>query len=128
MSTGEQGSSAPQPIAPTKFWLKSALVIAVMGILMAWAWMPSHPKEPVYQGKTLSEWLQTWRKSDDGSEKEKQAEAAIRTIGNNGIPTLLRLIQTPDSDFRTKLKDLLRDQTFIKSNFQDAEDIRYMAL
>lgn len=128
MPTGEQGGSAPQPIAPAKFWLKSALVIVVVGILLAWAWTPSRHEEPVYQGKSISEWLKLYYKSDDGSEAEKQAKAAIRNIGTNGFPTLLRLMQTPDSDFRTKLKALMREQTFIECNFQDAEDIRYMAL
>ncbi|MBI5799471.1 MAG: hypothetical protein HZA92_01920 [Verrucomicrobia bacterium] len=48
MSTGEQGGSVPQPIPPVKLWLKSALIIIVVGILTASAWLQSLPKEPTY--------------------------------------------------------------------------------
>jgi HEAT repeat protein len=124
MSTGEQSGKDPQPIAPAKFWLKSALVIVVMGIVLAWAWTPSRHEEPFYQGKTLRVWLKTYVDSDRDREAQAEAVAAIRKIGTNGIPTLLRMIQAPDSNFRTKLKALMGKQTLIKPNFQDAADIR----
>jgi HEAT repeat protein len=127
MSTGEQGSSAPQPIAPAKFWLKSALVVVAVCILLALAWTPSRHEEPVYQGKTMREWLWAYGDSHLGTEAHTQSESALRKIGTNGIPTLLRMIQTPDSNFRTKLKALMEKQTFIESSFQDAWDIRNMA-
>lgn len=127
MTTGEQGGSAPQPIAPAKFWLTCALVIVAVGILLAWAWMPPRHEEPVYQGKTLSKWLAACAAGDRDRGPETQSEAAIRKIGTNGIPTLLRLIQTPDSYFRSKLKALMEKQTFIEAYFEAAEDSRYMA-
>lgn len=127
MSTGEQGRSAPQPIAPVRFWLKSALVIAVVGSLLAWAWMPSRPEELIYDGRTLSEWLRAYVEGDPDTEAHAQTEAALRKIGTNGIPTLLRMIQTPDSKFRTVLKALMREQSFFESNSEDARDIRYRA-
>lgn len=128
MSTGEQGGRDPQPIAPAKFGLKSALVIVAVGLLLAWAWTPSRPEEPVYQGKTLRVWLKAYAESESGSEVQAESEAAIRSIGTNGIPTLLRLIQTPDSTFRTKLQALVEKQPFIKFNFADAERIRVMGV
>lgn len=127
MPTGDQGGRDPQRISSAKFWLKSALVIVVVGILLAWVWMPSRPDEPAHQGKTLSEWITVYRESASDSEEENQAKAAIQNIGTNGIPTLLKMLQTPDSTFRTTLKDLLKAQTLIESSFRDAWDIRSMA-
>lgn len=128
MSTGEQGGSVPKLIAPAKFWLKSALLVVVVGILLAWAWVPSRPEEPVYQGKPLGEWLRIYNESHDGSEVEKQAEAAIRNIGTNGIPALFRMIRTSESGFRTMLKGWVGRRSLFKFNLPDAEDIREMAV
>jgi HEAT repeat protein len=127
MPTGKQGGSNREPISPGKFWLSSALVIIVVGILMAWAWLPLRPEEPVDQGKTLSEWIKAYSESAGDSEEEKKAEAAFQKIGTNVVPALLRMIQTPDSSFRTMLKALMRQQSFFQSNFEDARDIRYRA-
>lgn len=127
MSTGEQGGSGPQPIAPAKFWLKSALVIVVAGILLAWAWMPSRPEEPVYQDKTMREWLKAYVVSDSGTEAHSQSMAALRKIGTNGIPTLLRMIQTSDSSLKVKLQAFAEKQRFIKSNFEDPKVMRNLA-
>ena len=128
MPTGEQGGRDRQPISPAKFWLKSALVVVVVGSLLAWAWMPSRPEEPFYQGKRLSEWLNYFVSHGPNTEEVKMAQSALRKIGTNGIPSLLRMIQTPDSTFRTMLKALIQKQSFFGSAFADAEDIRYMAL
>ena len=126
MSTGEQGGRDPKPIAPAKFWLKSALVILIVGILLAWAWMPSRHEEPVYQGKPMSEWLRSYAFSNHRSEVEIESEAALRKIGTNGIPTLLKMIQTRDSAIRTILRALMLKQTFL-SDLRHAENIRSTA-
>jgi len=128
MSTGEQGGKNPQRISSAKFWLKSALVIVVMGSLLAWAWMPSHPEEPVYQGKPLRAWLKTYVDSAGDNEAQTESVAAIRKIGTNGIPTLIRMIQASDSTLRTKLQALAEMQSLFKPNFADAEVTREMAL
>ncbi len=127
MSTAEQGRSAPPPITPAKFWLRSALVIVAVGILLALVWMSPRHEEPVYQGKTMREWIEAYCVSRPGMDAHTQAEAALRKIGANGIPVLLKMIQTPDSSFRTTLKDLIRKQSLIEANYRDAKDIRFMA-
>jgi hypothetical protein len=62
-------------------------------------------REPVYQGKRLTEWLQQdeagfllGRNQDQG----RQAEAAIRAIGTNAIPIYLKLIRTKESPLVVK--------------------------
>lgn len=97
MSTGEQGSRAPQPIAPAKFWLKSVLVLVVVGIVLAWVWMPSRPGEPVYQGKTVTEWLDLGLRLGRGPTGRSVCDEPIRNIGTNAIPTLLVMLAARES-------------------------------
>lgn len=106
MSTGEQGRSAPQPIAPAKFWLTSALVIVVLAVLMALAWRPKSPPEPEYAGRTLAQWLE--RLIDYGGNPEVWNECAdaIRQIGTNGLPHLLQMLEAPEEPWRGQVNAL----------------------
>lgn len=125
-------------------FILAGVVFAAFGVGVAFRVFA--PREPEYQGKNLSEWLEVWRggqpaeeartraqvvllergtnaphwfielgqlKNDD-SEKEKQAIDAVRTVGTNGIPTLLRMLQYKDSRLKRLLKTLLRKQSFIR--------------
>jgi hypothetical protein len=53
-------------------------------VLIAW---PRGPKEPEYQGKKLSEWIEVYAKSTNDHQTE--AEDAIRAIGTNSLPWLV---------------------------------------
>src|SRR3954467_7559448 len=59
------------------------------------------PPEPVLKGRTLSSWLDHHVASSAaspsyGSPGWKEAHEAIRNIGTNGIPTLLKMIRARD--------------------------------
>ena len=127
MSTDEPSGKVTKPASAAKFWLKSALVIVVVGSLLAWAWMPPRHEEPVYQGKTLREWLMVHVSHVQKSEEAKEAEAAIRNIGTNGIPTLLRMLQASDYDFDNKLKAFAMKHRLTKSGFVPAKGTRFLA-
>jgi hypothetical protein len=83
-----------------KPWPRIALIVTVL-VGVASEILPS--REPVYQGKTLSAWLE--RYSGNGGpvqpyeieEGRAEAATAIRHIGTNGIPCLLRMAATEDS-------------------------------
>ncbi len=94
---------------------------------MAWIWMPSRPEEPVYQGKTLSEWLKIYITTDVNPEEFNKAGAAVRKIGTNGIPTLLRMIRRSDSNFKKQLKALAEKQDYFTFEFEDPEFTRALA-
>lgn len=49
------------------------------------------PKEPGYQGKTLTKWLQKYE-ADRTESGQAACARAINAIGTNGIPTLLKLL------------------------------------
>lgn len=78
------------------------LVIASLAMLafIAVFWKMLPPKEPVYAGKPLSYWLMAYDMAvpkDPFAPSEPDAEAAIRAIGTNAIPTLLQFLQKADS-------------------------------
>lgn len=91
--------------------------------------------EPVYQGKTLSLWLDDYFRSTYGPPynrtARKKAEEAVRQIGTNGIPTLLRMIRAKDPPtVMLKLLDLVRKQSLVKIRYRyarDRHDLAYYA-
>jgi len=81
--------------------LWAVLLVAVVAAVV-WLSMPS--PEPVYQGKRLSYWLAGY---DSGNYNvahpkgpspptQEQANEAIRQIGTNAFPALLRMLQVPN--------------------------------
>jgi hypothetical protein len=99
---------------------KRLILLAVLGIavvaLVAWLSMPS--PEPVYQGKPLSYWLA----HPDGRSPVTYNEAyeAIRQIGTNAIPILLRRLQVPNPSLKDRVLALAQKQHFIKIPFAPA--------
>jgi HEAT repeat protein len=71
----------------------------------AFAWFVLKPREPSYQGKTLTAWLE--EETTNGVEIYPEADPAainaIRQIGTNAIPTLLKLAAVRDTPFRRTL-------------------------
>jgi len=74
------------------------LVVVVAGI----AWQVLRLREPVYQGKPLSVWLQSY--SPDGDSPE--VDDAVHTMGTNALPALLGMLQAKDSKLKLALAAL----------------------
>ena len=53
------------------------------------------PKEPSYNGRSLSFWLDAWSKSF--CDRTNLATVAIRAIGSNGVPILLARLSEDES-------------------------------
>jgi HEAT repeat protein len=91
------------------------LAVPLVAIVGATVWRVLCPpaREPVYEGKRLSFWLREAGAqnrafslvSDEASNRVTSARAAVRQIGTNGIPTLLRLLAKKDSFAVGKLVD-----------------------
>ena len=98
------------------------LLVAIAGVT-AWQVLRPHEREPVYQGKRLSVWLEQYYDALEnpegpmtgrttvvgvtvdglgGGESAKQAEAALSAIGTNALPVLLKMAQAHDSAFKQK--------------------------
>lgn len=95
------GMSARQFKDSQSWWL---LLCAVLGSAV----LPVWSAEPKHEGKSLTEWLTLYQNADDGSPGEREADAAVRTIGTNALPTLITWIASDDLD----------EQFFAKNGFQ----------
>lgn len=91
------------------------------------------PKEPRYQGRTLTEWLKVY---DTPIQPQHQGDppitlptqtmqfamAGVRAIGTNAIPTLLGWLQAKDSPAKMKLNTFLDRQSFFHFRFKTVHD------
>ena len=67
------------------------IVVALLGVFGLLLWQASGPREPTYEGRTLSSWLDYHVPSSAAqppynSPGWHKAEEALRAIGTNGIP------------------------------------------
>ena len=61
-------------------------------------------KEPVYQGKRLSAWLNdSYEPSYLNTQLDPAAVKAVQAIGTNALPYLLKMIKTRDSQLKLRL-------------------------
>ena len=85
------------------------------------------PHEPVYHGKTFSEWLADYDGTNPNADEVK-AKLAITRIGSNAVPVLIEWMRAKDSPVKLWMANLLRKQTVIKFHFQFASDYHNRAL
>ena len=74
-------------------------LILFLCYLNALAWsLPSATiaAEPSYANKSLSTWLKAYQDAQSGSAAERQSQQALRSIGTNGIPYLLKMLAQDD--------------------------------
>jgi len=73
---------------------KTMIVLAavlVTAVVAAFVW--PREREPEYQGKKLSEWLELGWLSHRGSVEQEEASDAIRHIGSNSVPYLVSAVR-----------------------------------
>src|ERR1700722_11148009 len=108
------------------------LVVFLAGALVIYL---VQPKEPSYQGRTLSEWINdydfagTWPNRIDPVQQSNKQTAihAIKEIGTNAVPTLLMWLKAKDRPFKGKLNSLLDKQTVIHFRFASAARLNGLA-
>lgn len=97
-----------------------------LGLVRSW--------EPAYKGKRLSVWLHDYESLiDDGplnvtASVGGEANEAVRHMGTNAIPTLLRLLYSTDSDLRRGLNNLAARQHFNNIHFSTQYERNQKAL
>ena len=92
-------------------------VLLFLGLFGFTAWQVVRPREPVYQGRRLSAWLE--RFSPDGDTPD--VDEAVRTVGTNTIPLLLQNLQAKDSRLRLMLSVLGLEYTPARIRHMRAE-------
>ncbi len=96
-------------------------ILLLLGLL--WFLADRLPREPVYRGKTLTLWLQTYNPSAPagrGSPEWNETDEAVRYIGTNAIPILLQMLRAKDSNLKLRLAALAQKQRVIKVHFVPA--------
>jgi hypothetical protein len=89
-----------------RFWIAGALLLAALTICIVMVW----PREPRYHGRSLSAWLAVLDDGEGGNgivwdaksppaptKQQLEAAAAVRQIGTDALPALLRMLQTRES-------------------------------
>jgi len=99
-------------VRKTRRYLLVTLLIAVLGFA-SWLLLRPDP-EPSYQGKPLSYWLEGLAL---GSTPPAQANEAVRQIGTNAIPTLLRMLKMRDSNFKLNFIHFASKHHVISMNY-----------
>ena len=117
-----------------------ALAALAVALVSAIVWQVVKPCEPVYKGRTLSSWLEAYATYADYLEgpdtepdltpipggfglvsaEQVNAQEAVRQIGTNAIPSLLRFLRARDSAMKAKLVTLARRQHLIKIEYTPA--------
>jgi HEAT repeat protein len=103
------------------------IALAVLLVMLAGVigWQGLREREPVYQGKRLSRWVKDYalvfRLPPNAAPSTPNADEAVRQIGTNAIPTLLRMLRAKDSPLKDKLVALAQRQHIIKIEYTPAE-------
>lgn len=77
----------------------------LLATIATWCLTDPFHHEPSYKGKSLTYWLRGYRAGNYqwNSSTPESANEAVRSIGTNGIPTLLKMLVAKDSALDIKL-------------------------
>jgi HEAT repeat protein len=89
---------------------KRRLILGILGlgILAALIVAFTRPREPSYDGRSLSQWLSGFDDWSPSSPSHAEAADAIRHMGTNSIPCLLARIRYQEPTWRRKFREALR--------------------
>lgn len=118
--------------------LRIAVALLFVSVITLVAWRvlvspPPEPKEPSLQGRTLTDWIEesgttyTSFRGPKGSDPRNQtARNAVKQIGTNGIPTLLKMIQAQDPPPKARFISWA-NRTGTPIHFRDATELWSLA-
>jgi hypothetical protein len=96
----------------------AAAVVVMAGMFFLW---PRGPREPVYQGKTLTQWVNE-AIGNGILGKNDETQAAIKAIGTNTLPFLLKEFTRPVSRWRGRLAARVNGQPYLKIHLRTDEE------
>jgi HEAT repeat protein len=108
----------------------SAAALAALAFL---AWLTFHSSEPLYHGKSLSRWLEQARQNREWENAfpdvylDTPSAQAVRAIGKDALPSLLRMARTRDTLLRQKFCDFSRQYAWLGFHPQRFGDIQEKA-
>jgi len=94
------------------------IACGIFAVGLTWMLLVPREREPSYQGRKLSEWVEFasqsiwtpsgWQVSDAKLHEIDQARSALRTIGTNALPPALKWIRYDPSPFRQRIVALAK--------------------
>src|SRR5262245_13961741 len=87
------------------------LVVAAFGGVV---WLVQRPSEPVYEGRRLSFWLTGYDQPEHDELTRTEADEAVRHLGTNAIPTLLRMLRAKDSALTRRVVQSVQKHHLLK--------------
>src|SRR5262249_2118123 len=81
--------------------LAAGLLTVIVGAV-AWVGLNRGESQPVFQGRRLSDWLEDFDHWN-GTDTNAPAVVAIRALGTNAIPTLVKMSLWRDSRLKDKV-------------------------
>src|SRR5579884_1785328 len=102
----------------------AGLALLLVGAIAGAVWLAQPPAEPTYEGKTLTYWLTNWQNGSGQSIDDAQivkSREAVRHIGTNAVPTLLRMLRAKDSTVKIKMYELMSRQDKFNVPFTSVE-------
>jgi len=94
------------------------LVLACLAALLLLTVLFPRDREPIYQGRPLSQWLHISHvKYPEDYSMSFEAKEAVRNMGTNALPLLLRWVSYEPSTLKTKLSPLLRRVPILEREF-----------
>jgi len=107
----------------TRFRLLILFGAATLIALIVWQAVAT--REPVYRGRPLHEWLELAQQNDL---VYPPSEEAIRAMGADAVPHLLKLVATKDSNLRQSFLELQRSQSWIPIQIRPQKDLQEMGV
>jgi HEAT repeat protein len=112
--------------------------IVFVVVVMVVAFNRLIPREPEYQGRPLTSWLKkfgdgdtnnslTWERWPDLTPAQMEAAEAIRQMGTNSLPYLLRALTNQDSKLKLIVMSVLHKQSRFKVPVPMADEDRRRA-
>ena len=105
--------------------LATALIMALLVVVVCLVLDTGGPPEPVYQGKPLRYYLRHFPQQSGARNglarwADPSAAEAVRTIGNDAIPTLLQWLKAKHSPIKARLADISERLPWIHYVYWDA--------
>src|SRR5580765_8380485 len=108
---------------PPRLKLAFLLLLAVSLGTLFWTVRPR--KQPIYQGRTVQEWLADL---DQHNSKAERATIAIKALGTNSLPILMKELTARDSRLKIFTRKLIQTWFSPKASFVSADRLRERAL
>jgi HEAT repeat protein len=102
----------------------------VIGLIACVVWIFVHFREPKFQGKSLSTWLQEARENGEMAalieheNLDSPSARAIQAMGTDALPALIRRVRVRDSAFRDSVRTFLEQHSWIGLHTQPYEDFQ----